>query len=266
MMFARRNRAVLLGVLTLGTLCGQGQRVENDCVVPFTFTAAAQSTPLTSQGHNLNGCVDWRLVYFSTGFSALSLVVQSAPDSAGAPGTWATFAGTVLEGINPNTSITGGTTHLSGFFPWNRVYLTSVTGTGVISGILYGCRSPGCSSGGGSGGGGGGGGAFGCGTASMLSTAVTLSASGLTQIVAATTGQTINVCDLTLSFASGVDVQLEVGTGTNCGTGTATVSGLYKNVAGMALDTPFPLPISKAFCVNLGSAVTGGGLLLYTKQ
>lgn len=139
-------------ILALAAFCALGcaaqtrTLIQPDCVIGFTFTAAGQATnPALDQGHNTVGCVDWTVVYFSTGFSALSLVVQSAPDNNGVPGSWATFAGTVKTGINPNTAITSAQTRFDGYFPWNRVTLASKTGTGKVVGQLYGCRAPGCS-------------------------------------------------------------------------------------------------------------------------
>jgi hypothetical protein len=54
---------------------------------------------------------------------------------------------------------------------------------------------------------------------------VTLSGSGLTQILAASTGKKITVCHISAGFASGVNFQLEYGTGASCGTGTTAVTG-----------------------------------------
>jgi len=121
------------------------QIIQPDCVIDFVFTAAAQTAGGSGTcGNNSAGVYEWRLTYKSTGFSALSLLVQSAPDATGAPGTWVAFAGTV-SGANPNTTITQNSSGFTGFFPWVRVLLSSVTGSGTITGQLYGCREPGCS-------------------------------------------------------------------------------------------------------------------------
>lgn len=135
-------------LLALSLLCPfafSQTTIKPDCAITFSFTTTA-ATSNTTCGNNIQGITTWVLAYSSTGFSAISLVVQSAPDVAGAPGTWSTFAGTVLttsqfpgsSGINPNTSITSANTGLAGYFPWNRVNLTSVTGTGKVTGTLYG--------------------------------------------------------------------------------------------------------------------------------
>jgi hypothetical protein len=140
------KRLSALALFSAAAVYGQAATVTPDCVVTFNFTAAAQATPNLSCGHNNTvGIYDWHVLYFSTGFSALSLVVESAPDAGGVPGTWVTFAGTLDSGVNPNTAITQADTRLHGYFPWNRVRLASVTGTGIIQGVFYGCRQPGCS-------------------------------------------------------------------------------------------------------------------------
>ena len=141
------GRALLLAAaLLVGAGVAAGQNVPRpDCIIDVTFTAAGQAAGgVGTCGNNINGVYEWRFNYKSTGFTALSVVVQSAPDNAGAPGTWVSFAGTV-SGSNPNTATTQASSGFTGFYPWVRVFLTSKTGTGTITGQLYGCREPGCS-------------------------------------------------------------------------------------------------------------------------
>lgn len=150
-------------LLALSLLCPfafSQTTIKPDCAITFSFTTTA-ATSNTTCGNNTQGITTWVLAYSSTGFSAISLVVQSAPDVSGAPGTWSTFGGTVLttsqfpgsSGINPNTSITSANTGLAGYFPWNRVNLTSITGTGKVTGTLYGFLNSTLSKAGSSGGG-----------------------------------------------------------------------------------------------------------------
>jgi hypothetical protein len=98
----------------------------------------------------VSGCTTWQIVYNSATYSALSIVVQTAPNAAGGvPGSWSTF--TAVTGINPNTATTEAVSTFGGptsYFPWLRVQLTSATGAGTISGRLYGWRIPAVSSGG----------------------------------------------------------------------------------------------------------------------
>jgi hypothetical protein len=345
------KQAIVIGLLFCGLAIGQGTAVAPDCSINFSFDAAGQSSAVSVAGCEFatTGVYIWTMTYYSQGFSALSIVVQSSEDSAGSPASWGTFVGTLGTGgcgANPCTTTGSSFVNLTGYNPWVRVLLSSVSGTGRISGTLYGSRSPG-SAGSGGGGGGGGGGCPGTqmtpcviagqdptsseqiiltdtsgriipavtsqslgdssGTpqqvpfsnngggvpyftptfdyaynpanniyyrlrsdpagqlivgAPPLSAAVSLSSSGLTQIIAAGSSVTV-VSHLSLSFASGVTVQLEYGTGTNCGTGTTAYTGIYQNVATIALDVPFLVPSGKALCVSLGASVTGGGVVLY---
>jgi hypothetical protein len=135
----------LLGIPFAQLTNAQNTTVKPDCIIPFSFTVTGSTSNLTC-GNNTLGVVNWVLVYASTGYSALSIVVQSAPDNHGVPGSWATFAGTVLtssayagsSGVNPNTATTSANTGFAGYFPWMRVTVSTVTGTGKITGALYG--------------------------------------------------------------------------------------------------------------------------------
>ena len=146
----------LLSFLGLASL-GFGQTITKlnpDCDIPFTFTAALQRSQITGCAQNTQGVTFWHLTYKNVGFSPLSMVVQTAPDAGGTPGSWSTF--TALTGSNPATSTTGvlADATFSGYAPWVSVLLSSGTGPGTITGHLYGCRTPGCGGGGGGGGGG----------------------------------------------------------------------------------------------------------------
>jgi hypothetical protein len=124
----------------------QAVRVTADCVIGFTFSASG-NTPVVSgnpnQGDNRQaGCESWTLQYQSTGFSAVTLTIQSAPGPT-TIGSWVTYAGTIDTGINPNTSITGATTtghNGTVTIPWIRVN-AALTGTGILNGVLYGLKS-----------------------------------------------------------------------------------------------------------------------------
>lgn len=111
--------------------------VRPDCFQFFTFTATGNSNVFDNRSA---GCPYFAIAYSSNGFSVESLVVQTAPDAGGTPGSWSTY--TANSGINPNTAITQASSTFSGYFPWVRVQLTSVTGTGSIQGVLYGWRTP----------------------------------------------------------------------------------------------------------------------------
>jgi hypothetical protein len=143
------NLAVAMLACAILQRAAQGQQIvvgQPDCVIFFRFTAAAQTSPLSPNAgfSNLtNGCTTWNLSYANSGFSALSLVMQSAPNNNGVAGIWGTFAGaTLLAGVNPNTNTTGAFTWLTGYNPWVRVQLASATGTGEVDGAVYGYRIP----------------------------------------------------------------------------------------------------------------------------
>jgi len=129
-------------VLLLLLFCSLGLHAQGsapDCKLDFVLTSASNS----STYDNRSGyCSTWVVSYNSVGFtSTLALTVQHAPLAAGGvAGTWATFGGTVVSGINPNTSVAQGTTRLEGYYPFMRVNLASLTGTGTVTGRLYGYR------------------------------------------------------------------------------------------------------------------------------
>jgi hypothetical protein len=260
-----------------------------DCIWGFNLNTTGPSTAFV----NTQGCVTWTLVYNSTGFSALSLVFQSAPGiPGGTAGSYVTYPGTVESGSNPNTNTAGAVSTFSNgavSTPFLRVDLASISGTGFLQGVFYGWRT-------GSGGGGGGGGGGGCvgttstpcvvagwngTTAEILKTdgqgrllpgafpssaTISVTSSGLTQIIAASGSTVITLGSYSVSFASAVDFQLEYGTGSNCGTGTTPLTGVYKAILTIAVDNPIFVPSGNALCVNLGSSVVGGGLAMYNQQ
>ena len=104
------------------------------CSVNGTFSTATTSAIVDNRR---NGCYQLRLAYQSTGFSALSIQVEWAPDNnGGLPPTsgWAAFAGSaVSDGINPTTNTAAGIIGIHATGAWLRVNLASATGTGVLT-------------------------------------------------------------------------------------------------------------------------------------
>ena len=115
-----------------------------DCTLPINVpVGTAVPFNIGPFDNRTAGCTTWQITYNSTVYSALSLLVQTAPNSSGVPGSWSTF--TAVTGANPNTTITQNVSTFGGvtsYFPWLRVQLTSATGAGTISGRLYGWRIP----------------------------------------------------------------------------------------------------------------------------
>jgi hypothetical protein len=148
--------------LLLGLLCFCGvalaQSVQQvlpnpDCQIFFALTAAGQNSAVVN---NLqNGCTSWQFSYTVTGFSAVSLVLQSAANNAGSPGSFSTgfpVQQTVVSGSNPGTSTTAGFFWVQGTNAFARMHLTTGTGTGMVQGALFGWRIPNAASQGGGGG------------------------------------------------------------------------------------------------------------------
>lgn len=176
---------------------------QPDCSIFFNFTASGRF-PLGgfNAGALQTGCVGWILTYYSTGFTALSLRLDSADDSGGTPGAWGTFAGTVnpnggCASGNPLTAITHGCLIMTGANPWVSVDLQSVTGTGSITGYAFGCRPDHCSAFFSAGGGGGP-----SGPPCNLSIEVPLSGTGYTQIIPASGTTAIHVCNVIYSSST----------------------------------------------------------------
>lgn len=123
-------------------------QVNADCVIAFNITTSGATAPATGGFDNRRvGCNSWQISYANNTFSAISLRVESAPDSAGTPGSFGSIGGTLTFGINPNTNTTGASTLIqaygTSFAPWVRVALTSATGSGSVVGILLGYRAAG---------------------------------------------------------------------------------------------------------------------------
>jgi hypothetical protein len=281
--------------------------VTPDCLIFFDFTADASSAQFDNR---FIGCKTWYVAYTNTGFPALTLTFQSAPDAGGVPGVWAGFAGAVLEGVNPNVAVTQASTIMYGYFPWQRITLTgSVAGAGRrIRGTFYGYRqtpvtsivfpagatvtadqgepnndahrwpvylSDGVNP---------------QGTATNplaqspylwngaawvvqpvcnLSAPFTIAGAGTVELVALTAAQRIRVCHVSFSVSGATNATFIEGTGAACAGAPANLSGAYTNILGLALDlgdrTQFQTTAAYGFCLTISAAVTGGGMVTYTK-
>lgn len=132
--------------------------IQPDCLIPFTFTAAGSfpATPVTGgAGDNrTKGCAAWTLMYQNTGMTSVSVTLQSG-SSVSTTVSWGSFAGTISSGyVNPIVSDTGGSlqaTNGTADISWVRVNVAA-TGTGTLTGVLYGFRLSSAAVTGGSGG------------------------------------------------------------------------------------------------------------------
>lgn len=276
-------KRVLLCTLLM-TAAAWAQPVQNvnlvpECQIFLSTDGVALPINSVSWDNRSKSCDRWIVTYNAYGFAGpISLAVQSSADSAGAPAAWVNFAGLVVAGINPNTVVAQGLTSLSGYYPWMKMTLTATGGgAGRLTATLYGYKDKPTS-------------VAMAGLANVnlsqyggtavgatnpiytvgpctLSAPVTLTAAGSTQIVGLTAAQSIRVCHFSASFQAPVDLKLVYGTGANCAAGPADVTGIYSTVMAIALDftTPLVAASANALCVNLGAAVTGGGVVTYSK-
>jgi len=115
---------------------------QPDC--SFNFSLSGSGAELDSDAYP-NKCPYLWIEYKSTGFSAVTVTLQGAPDSSGSPGAWGTLDGTVTVGSNPLTSTTGAyaaiTANTTDLAAWLRVDISGTTGTGTVSGQVYGYLS-----------------------------------------------------------------------------------------------------------------------------
>jgi hypothetical protein len=76
------------------------------------------------------------------------------------------------------------------------------------------------------------------------------------------------ICHISFALDAPVNVKLTEGTGANCVTGTADITGLYRNVTALGLDlgpnSPLRSSRDVAVCLNLSGAANGGGTVLYS--
>jgi hypothetical protein len=288
----------------------------------FNQTATGAST--TYDNRNV-GCVNWAVTYMANGFSALTLVFQTAQDNSGVPNTFGTFGGTVVTGTASMTSITSTYSTYLGYAPWVRVNLTAATGTGRVTGVMYGYR---IGWGGGAGGGGApsgstvdvtawGGVATSLGQKTMatsvpvviasdqsipassagngnaataipavaksvfngttwdreftctLRSAFTLSAASDVIIAAGTASNITRICHLDFTTDTLATVTIQQGTGSTCGTSTATLAGPYPNVAlGLFFDfgpwSALRTTIAaRDICLHFSTNSTIGGVVIY---
>ena len=235
-----RNKLIgfLFAVVTLHAQPLQQVHPNPDCQFFFSLTAANQFLPGGNGFDNRQqGCTSWNFSYVNSGFTGLTVTVQSAANNNGAAGSWGTgFAiqQNTVSGSNAASDTTGGFWWVQGTNAFVRVILTNLTGSGVVNGAVYGWRIPNAASAGGGGGGitclsgdvaaGSGGG---CTTATVVGLETVPFCSGYTptngQFVQYTTGGSPNPC-YTAATASGG------------GGGGGSGVTVYSGVAGISLS------------------------------
>jgi len=128
-------KKLILLSLTLFCLSLTAQSVP--CNIAGSFTATGDSVILDN---TKLGCYQWRVAYTSTGFSALSISLQTATTFGGSFSDY-TGATVVTDGSNPSTTTTHAIIgiHANGAFV--KLHLASVTGTGTIVYQVWGANS-----------------------------------------------------------------------------------------------------------------------------
>lgn len=98
------------------------------CNISGNFTATGDSIILDNRN---NGCYQWRVAYTSTGFSGISISLQTATTSTG---SFADFAGAtvVTDGANPSTSTSGAIIGIHANGAFIKLHLATATGTGKV--------------------------------------------------------------------------------------------------------------------------------------
>lgn len=281
-----------------------------DCIFYFNFTANGSQPTLGYANYPASGvngggiCTTWLVTYRAFSIvGAPSLTFQSAnAASLNTAGAFGAFPGTIVLGVDPNTSSTGAQTVYANnatVSPFVRVTLTGLT-SGTIAGAVYGYKT-GYTGGSGTGGSGCPGtlatpcdvqGLAAAGAAlagnpvrvgigaqgnsqDILSCPNTVivddSTMGNVQIIAASGATKVYICKMTFTAAASVSIQLTQGTGANCVVGTANLSGLYQSAITVAEDfgadfTWLTSAASQAVCVNLSSGTRVTGAISYAQN
>lgn len=137
-------RLYAIALLFAAILPAQVQQVHPnpDCQVFFSLSATGRTSAVVD--NRQSGCTTWSVVYANSGFSVVSLALETAANNAGAPAAFSSgfpVQQSVLTGTNPLTSTTAGYLWIVGINAFVRVKLTA-TGSGVVTGCLLGWRIP----------------------------------------------------------------------------------------------------------------------------
>jgi hypothetical protein len=139
--------ALLLAPCLLHAQATGNTTLQPDIIVPFTLTAAGNfpaANVTNGPGDNrTKGVAAWTLRYQNTGMTAVTVTLQSGC-STSTTVTYGSFAGTISTGyVNGIVSDTGGSlqaTNGTACISWVRVNVAA-TGTGTLTGVLYGFRN-----------------------------------------------------------------------------------------------------------------------------
>jgi len=298
-------------LLTPGLALAQQQVTPApDCVFAADYNGttaqrfpAAQTPGGTIGFDNRNlGCTTWHLYYTVTGYSAVSVELDNAPDSNGQPGSWVVWPSIdIASNTLPMTTATQDQITAYEFYPWVSINVNSVTGNGRILLKAYGWRpgplqdanvAPNSVTINGTTVVGGtvtvvgqtAGAADPCMSSGIVksSVAISIAAAGTTQLVAPSGASSVYVCGGSFTIApSGTaadSLQFITGTGATCGGSTVTKTGTFGSgdlttttgplaVTLPATGTVFSAAGSSGVCaVAAGTTVNIQGIITYVQQ
>jgi hypothetical protein len=140
-MISMKKLLLIFGLCSAGLMA---QQVAPNCVINFGPWTDTNVTPVSFNG--TTNCAYWVMSYQVSGFSAVSVEVDSAVGVQGAPGTFGLFQGATSSGSNPSTAVdcttpANCTATFTGVVGYYRVSFTSHTGNGTIQGTLQGYKT-----------------------------------------------------------------------------------------------------------------------------
>jgi hypothetical protein len=151
------KRRILLLLFPALLFC---QAVQPDLSLTFNLASATTGSTLaaTTTGPVSQPAVTWRVTWYVDNVSITSATVflDGAPDNNGVAGTFSHISSTfTIDGTNGGSGATG-TFAVRAYFPYVRINITSITGSGgYIRGTLLGYKGTSASASSSSGGGGG---------------------------------------------------------------------------------------------------------------
>jgi len=248
---------LITGHWSLVTASGQVVDLRTAPQTVFTSVACA-GAPLNVNINN-RGLTTHYLVYQTSGtINSLSIEFEGRNDDTL---TWQRIS-------DPDTRTTAGAIFATVYLNFIRVSLTACSGTGTITASYSGTAVAATPT-------------FGglfvpssqvptpCTNQDIIQ--FTASGAGSTRIItAAGGGRQVVLCHLSVALSAAVNIILERGTGTNCGTGNTDLTGAYQNTSALALDfgassTLKAEAVNSDICVNVSGATTVGGVVIYAE-
>jgi hypothetical protein len=130
---------LVLFLTSVASSWGQG---TPNCSATYHFTTTGRTTtyvnnkPTTSGGGQ--GCVAWRVVYWTTTTSAVSIEIDGAPDVNGTPGSWTALTPASGGGSGSGSTTNPATSNNVGqilaccdYYPWISMYVNTLTSSGA---------------------------------------------------------------------------------------------------------------------------------------